>query len=167
MSISGLLALSIAWSTGEDGAMNNGDTGLDRARSRRTALRAAMEGLEDAVAGPSAVVDVWTQGVRDALDAVRSALQAHIDEVEAPDGLLADVAETSPRLTAAANALSTDHAALLGAWDRAAAALDAEPIDTVKVRRRVVALLGRLTLHRQAGSDLVYEAYNTDIGGRG
>jgi hypothetical protein len=31
------------------------------------------------------------------------------------------------------------------------------------IRRRVVNLIGRLTLHRQAGSDLVFEAYNVDI----
>jgi hypothetical protein len=32
-----------------------------------------------------------------------------------------------------------------------------------QVRRRVIALLGRLAIHRQRGSDLVYEAYNVDI----
>jgi hypothetical protein len=32
------------------------------------------------------------------------------------------------------------------------------------VRRQVTTLLGRLTLHRQAGADLVFDAYNVDIG---
>ena len=32
-----------------------------------------------------------------------------------------------------------------------------------RVRRRVTSLLGRLTAHRQRGSDLVYDAYNVDI----
>jgi hypothetical protein len=31
----------------------------------------------------------------------------------------------------------------------------------------VIGLLGRLTIHRQKGADLVYDAYNVDIGGRG
>jgi hypothetical protein len=55
---------------------------------------------------------------------------------------------------------------LLGAWLRAEATVREarnERASRSAVRRRVVNLIGRLTLHRQAGSDLVFEAYNVDI----
>ncbi|MDN5789700.1 MAG: hypothetical protein L0H25_02355, partial [Micrococcales bacterium] len=34
-------------------------------------------------------------------------------------------------------------------------------------REEVTVLIGRLVRHRQAGSDLIYEAYQVDIGGSG
>jgi hypothetical protein len=37
--------------------------------------------------------------------------------------------------------------------------------DVADVRAMGVALLGRLVRHRQAGADLVYEAYEADTGG--
>jgi hypothetical protein len=56
---------------------------------------------------------------------------------------------------------------LLGAWLRAEATVRAARRNGTDlralIRRRVVNLIGRLTLHRQAGSDLVFEAYNVDI----
>jgi hypothetical protein len=43
-----------------------------------------------------------------------------------------------------------------------------EPIvstDVEAVRELAIALLAKLSRHRQRGADLVYEAYQTDIGG--
>lgn len=143
------------------------DSGLERARSRRVDLRGTMQHLEDVVARPSSGPEEWRVDVRSALNDVKSALQGHIDEVESPDGLLTDVLEDAPRLGGLVAALIKDHGDLITAWERASEAVDTEPLDKTRIRRRVVSLLGRLTLHRQAGSDLVYEAYTVDIGGTG
>ena len=43
------------------------------------------------------------------------------------------------------------------------AGLEMEDPEPDSVRRRAMTLLGRLSLHRQRGSDLVYDAYNVDI----
>jgi hypothetical protein len=37
--------------------------------------------------------------------------------------------------------------------------------DAEAVRKQGTNLLGRLVRHRQRGADLIYEAYQTDIGG--
>lgn len=140
---------------------------LSKARSRRTDLRQAMERLENAVAGPSPAPDQWIGAVEDGLVALRDALDAHISEVEAPDGLLADTLSRAPRLAPSVERLRREHRQLITSWDRAALALAEHPADKARVRRRVVSLLGRLAIHRQGGADLVYEAYNVDIGGTG
>lgn len=140
---------------------------LSRARSRRTDLRQAMERLENAIAGSSPTPDQWIGPVEDGLVALRDALDAHISEVEAPDGLLADTLGRAPRLGPSVETLRREHRELIASWDRAALALAEHPADKARVRRRVVSLLGRLTIHRQGGADLVYEAYNVDIGGTG
>ena len=42
------------------------------------------------------------------------------------------------------------------------------PIDDVlALREEVTALMGQLVRHRQSGSDLVFEAYEVDLGGSG
>lgn len=47
--------------------------------------------------------------------------------------------------------------------DRMSAAHTSEDVE--RVRRVGTILLGRLVRHRQHGSDLLYEAYESDIGG--
>jgi hypothetical protein len=80
---------------------------------------------------------------------------------------LAEIVDIAPRLSSQTEDLREDHMALLGAWLRAEATVRAARNDGSDagaiVRRRVVTLIGRLTRHRQAGSDLVFEAYNVDI----
>ncbi|MGH8870663.1 MAG: hypothetical protein ACRDWS_01640 [Acidimicrobiia bacterium] len=139
---------------------------LARAMSRRRLLGNTMSHLERVVAG-HASAEGWLDRVEAGLADLREALDAHIDEVEGHDGLLADIVDVAPRLSPYTEELRREHIALLGAWLRAEAAVRAArqdwPAAVSTVRRRVITLIGRLTLHRQAGSDLVFEAYNVDI----
>jgi len=127
-----------------------------------------MADLEAAVAGPSAAAG-WLERVARGLDAVREALDSHIREVEGQSGILADITTMAPRLTAAARDLEDEHGGLLESLRRAELGLEsaraAGQLEQDALRRRVTSLLGRLTLHRQHGADLVYEAYNVDIEG--
>jgi hypothetical protein len=138
---------------------------LSAAHERRRDLRQAMAGLEQAVSAPAAAVG-WTESVGRGLASVKTALEAHIDEVDGPDGLLADVVTRAPGLKPVCDELSVEHALLRGAMGRAEQDLIGAmsgPEGRTRLRRRVVSLLGRLALHRQAGADLVYDAYNIDI----
>jgi hypothetical protein len=138
---------------------------LSRAQLRRHDLAEAMTALEDAIAGPASVAG-WLNRVEASLGDLRAALDAHIEEVEGPHGLLAEIVSADPRLAPYTEDLRKDHIELLGAWVRAettARAVRGGLALPSKVRRRVTTLLGRLTLHRQAGADLVYEAHSVDI----
>jgi hypothetical protein len=141
-------------------------TQLSRAQDRRRLLAEEMRHLEKIVAGPASAEN-WLDQVQTGLTDLRQALDAHITEVEGPDGLLAEIVEEAPRLSAQTDDLREDHMELLGAWLRAEATVRAARRNGTDlralIRRRVVNLIGRLTLHRQAGSDLVFEAYNVDI----
>ena len=139
---------------------------LSRASQRRQDLAEAMTALEEVIAGPSSADD-WLDRTEARLGDLRSALDLHIEEVEGPNGLLTEIVNVAPRLAPCTDDLREEHLALLEAWLRAEAAVRGarQGWATISsVRRQVTTLLGRLTLHRQAGADLVFEAYNVDIG---
>jgi hypothetical protein len=126
-----------------------------------------MTALERAIAGPYSAVG-WLDEVGTGLDGVGASLHAHIDEVEGPYGLLAEILEAAPRLAVDTDALRAEHDSLLNAWKKAQLSLETasrvgETDNHALIRRQITTLLGRLTRHRQRGSDLVYEAYNVDI----
>jgi hypothetical protein len=93
--------------------------------------------------------------------------RAHVDITEGRDGLYRDLLQTSPRLSGAVASLTREHALITGHVDdllaRVATPDAMEDVD--RVRDLATALLGTLVRHRQRGSDLVFEAYDVDIGG--
>jgi hypothetical protein len=123
-----------------------------------------MARLETQVARPSATAS-WRGEVEAALFELGEALDAHISEVEHEDGLLESIVTLAPRLAGLVAEMQGQHDELRAGFDRAMASCsmhdEAEP---TLVRRRVTSLLGRLAIHRQLGSELVFEAYNVDIG---
>jgi hypothetical protein len=143
--------------------LDSNHTCRQRARVRRNELHRAMERLEATVARPAAP-DGWAGAVDAALLELEDALTEHIREVEAPDGLLAEIVEVAPRLVAEVEMIKREHVELLRSWARARRSVTGDGVTSASgVRRRIISLLGRLAIHRQRGSDLVYEAYNTDI----
>lgn len=146
---------------------NESRDGLDRARSRRQDLRVAMERLERALAHPASDEGGWLAEVRAAMAELAPALQAHVAEVEGEAGLLNEIRHGEPRLGHLVDELEAEHPALLSAMQRLESAMADESPDYRQIRRRAITLLGRLTMHRQAGADLVYEAFQVDIGGTG
>ena len=143
------------------------DSALARARSRRSRLHQAMSGSESVLAGPSSWQG-WLGEVDASLAELRQALDEHTLEVESPDGLLAEIMLSTPRLASEVEALRSEHRDLVSAviraqWAARSVATD-QTHDTLRLRRAVTTVLGRLALHRQRGSDLVFDAYNVDIG---
>ena len=145
---------------------------LDDVRLRRAGLKAALSGLELALAAPAANRADWVTHVRDALDVVHEVWTRHIVETEAPGAFLDELVTESPRLATPTSRLRREHSEILATIVRAELDLAAPPSedDTYvawadELRVELTALLAALARHRQRGADLVYEAYAVDLGG--
>ena len=139
-------------------------------RQRREALYHVMLDLEVAIAAPVGDTEMWLERVAAVAAQVREVIDEHIAETEAPGGFLQQVVSESPRLVNKANRLEREHADLQHEAGHLVTVLSSyESADlaeaTSEVRRQANELLGDLTRHRQRGSDLIYEAYEVDIGG--
>ena len=139
---------------------------LDQARDRRAGLRIAIGQVESALASPApGRAGAWSEDLRQQLEVLSVALEQHIVTTESPAGLLADIETVAPRLVHRVEVTKRDHGRLRGQLGDVLAALPADDADITAVRDRVVDVLTGLVRHRQAGADLVYEAYNVDIEG--
>lgn len=152
------------------GPTDHGTAAVARARGPRADLAAAVVSLEKAAAAPArGRLTDWAMDTHDALVDVGAAFERHIAVTEGPDGLLEQIRAAAPRLTASAAELSDEHQDLRR---RIAAALDlargaagrTDATAATEVREAVNALLLDISRHRQAGSDLVFEAFEVDIG---
>ncbi|MCU1657793.1 MAG: hypothetical protein JWO57_2449 [Pseudonocardiales bacterium] len=141
---------------------------LSELRRRRAELRESIDTLEHALAAPaSGRAVVWGERVHDALAEIADDFRDHIEVTEGPDGLHQSILSGDLRLANAVAALAGEHAPI--AADLADLLTVTEPpvmpSDVDAVRERATGLLLRLVRHRQRGADLIYEAYETDIGG--
>jgi Hemerythrin HHE cation binding domain len=140
---------------------------LEALRRHRAELRESMSALELALAAPApGRLGAWAQRVHVALVELSADFHEHIDITEGPDGLYRGLLTTAPRLSNAAARLTHEHAQIRDLVDDLLTRVSGpEAHDADRVRDLGTALLGRLVRHRQRGSDLVYEAYQADLGG--
>lgn len=143
---------------------------VDVARTRRAELLAAITAVERALAVP-ARDPTWATRVEAGIATLRRSFADHVAATEGPDGMYAEILRTAPRLRFAIDQLVVEHndaraeiGALAKLVDELAGA-DHEAIE--RIRDDGTALLARLGRHRQRGADLVFEAYEQDIGGHG
>jgi hypothetical protein len=141
---------------------------VDALRRRRAEMHESMIALELALAAPvPGDVAAWVERVEVALVELSADLRAHIELTEGEHGLHHDVVTMAPRLTRAVVRLCHEHVQLqalvdeLLRWANGPVAEDG----VATARERSAALLALLHRHRQRGADLVFEAYQTDIGG--
>ncbi len=136
--------------------------------SEAQALRIEMENrlaeLEKAVAAATAAPG-WATSVQFRLRELRGSLASHVTSVEAPDGLLAEIMDAEPRLSSGVDRMKADHRRIAGELDTLIET--AVSSDPSTLRERVFELMRDMVVHRQHGSDLVYEAFSRDIGGQG
>jgi hypothetical protein len=137
---------------------------FEKALERRLALREALTALEQALAMASSS-PAWRSSVTRALVEVRNAIEAHVEEVEATDGLLSQLMADAPRLSNLVRILERDHRRLLGSCDEIISV--SSGADPSEIRSMARDLMGDLVDHRQQGADLVYAAYSQEIGGQG
>jgi hypothetical protein len=139
-------------------------------RARRERLRAAMEDLEAAIAAPLPGRErEWTHAVIARLDDLAAVFESHVVAAEAPGGFLDQVTTDAPRLARGAQQLRDDHRRL-GAdieelrGDARTVLAEGATAAAAEIRTAALRLLGGLAEHRQRGADLIYEAYQVDIG---
>jgi len=144
------------------------DPGLESLRQHRAELRESMGALEQALAAPAAdLKGFWTERVNVAVVELSADIREHINITEGPDGLYPGLLTTAPRLSNSVASLTREHVEIMAMADGLLARMG-EPIvttDVEEIRDLAIALLVKLSRHRQRGADLVYEAYQTDIGG--
>jgi hypothetical protein len=151
------------------------DPGSDRsaafteARQRRGVLRDALVRLEEEISSPArGRVPDWAGSVAKALTGLGHAFDDHIDITERPGGLYEEILESSPRMAGQVRRLRDEHPvireSIRSELDRLSGPVaDDWPLDDV--RDDLQRLMGQVVRHRQRGADLVWEAYNLDIGG--
>jgi hypothetical protein len=144
---------------------------LQEAARRRRTLHEALVALEEAISSPAAGrIPDWTRQVTKEMTAVRDAWDQHIDGTEKPEGLYEEIVGISPRLAGTVGRLRDEHPDITDAVAQTLARVEqveigglAWPLDDA--RDDLQRLIGRVIRHRQKGADLVWEAYNVDIGG--
>ena len=143
---------------------------LEAAARRRRELRDALVVLEDAVASSVHDPERWRLGVAPRLAALRAAFAEHVAETEAAGGLYDEMEEIAPHVHGKARRLREEHPPLTSAIVDEVGRFDTpfpQGTDLDALRDDLQRLMGRLIRHRQHGADLVWEAYQLDIGGAG
>ncbi len=144
---------------------------LDEARRRRATLHDQLVHVEQAISSPaSGRVPDWNAQVVKEMVGLRDAFEQHVLVTEKPEGLYEEIITRAPRLSNKVHKLGEEHptisnsvAAALTRLEAGEAGTDTWQIDDC--RDDLQRLLGLIVRHRQHGADLVWEAYNLDIGG--
>ena len=144
------------------------DPGLEALRRLRAELRGSMAALEQALAAPAPGRPAgWAERVEVALVELSADFGEHVAVTEGPEGTHAAVVAATPRLSNSVRRLANEHAVISGMvadlLTRVRPPVAAGQVDAI--RDLATALLGRLARHRQHGADLIYEAYQVDLGG--
>jgi hypothetical protein len=145
------------------------DQAIEALRVRRAELSESMSALEQALAAPApGRLDVWAERVHVALVELVSDFREHITIAEGSNGVYRGVLSTAPRLSDAVARLTRDHAEINDLIDQLLTRVGAAPVnsdDVDGVRDLGTTLLVRLIRSRQRSADLIYQAYQSDIGG--
>ncbi len=142
----------------ENGSMN---TSHERTRAIRDRLVGAKRQVRDLL--HKEPTGDWHGRYRDAVYSLAEAYADHVDEAEAPGGLLLDLTEADPRLDVDVAALRRDHTALAERFQQLLTA-DSEPDRLVE---DTAELLLDLEAHEKLSADLVYRAFSEELGEAG
>jgi len=144
---------------------------LDAARMRRKTLHDTLVHLEESISSPAAGrIPAWTASVLKEIIEVREAFDQHVVVTERPDGLYDEILERAPRLDGNLRRLREEHpviaasvVSMIQRLEQTEIGGDDWPLD--QARDDLQRFIGQVIKHRQRGADLVWEAYNVDIGG--
>jgi len=133
--------------------------------ARRERLRSCLDRLEHALAAPvPGRKAAWLARVRTALRDLAAAVIDHVAEVEAADGLFAQVQADAPQLARKIAQLKREHVELTEAIRVLGERLRSERAAMPDAMREdLLRLIGQLIRHRQLGADLLYDAYVLDV----
>jgi hemerythrin-like domain-containing protein len=137
---------------------------------RRADLHRALVELEQTISSPAVGREAdWSKEVVRKLQDLRHTLAEHVEVTERPDGLYDEISQRAPRLAGKIEHLRNEHPEMRDATADLTRRLETTSIGNAwplaDARDDLQRLLGRIVRHRQLGADLVWEAYNLDIGG--
>jgi len=137
---------------------------------RRADLHHALVGVERTISSPAVGRENdWTKDVALALRDLREALIEHIEVTEREAGLYDEICQRAPRLSNKIEHLRDEHPDMRETTTALIDRLESDGVGEAwpltHARDELQRLLGRVVRHRQLGADLVWEAYNLDIGG--
>jgi hypothetical protein len=137
---------------------------------RRADLHGALIEVEQASSRPAVGREPeWTKEVLLRLESLAHAIDEHIQITEQTEGLYDEISAKAPHLSTKIDALREEHPVLRERSTALIARLQTTPVGPAwplrDARDDLQRLLGQIVRHRQLGSDLVWEAYNLDIGG--
>lgn len=107
----------------------------------------------------------WRQRLRQRLDKLQRAFAEHIALTEGPDGLYSELVTYAPRLARGAHLLIREHVSVAAALTDLRHQVDLPEVSAEELRIQAGTLSRELSRHRQRGADLLYQAYQTDLGG--
>jgi hypothetical protein len=144
---------------------------LGEIRQRRAALVGACSAFEGALAAPVASAR-WPEGLGNALVALLATFDEHVAVAERPGGTIEQLRERAPRLSDRVDRLVDEHVTITADAGRLMDRLDHLPAErtadeNAAIREQALELLTAIVRHRQLGADLLYEAYDVDVGGPG
>lgn len=142
-------------------------THVEQVRAHRAEMADAVAAVDDALGRP--LVPHWRGRVLVAMAELAHDFRHHRALTEGQGGWYADILRSAPHLAGSVQRLTAEH---LVVSFKVASILErlegsAPILDLASFREEVTSLMGCLVRHRQAGSDLVYAAYDWDIGGSG
>jgi hypothetical protein len=137
---------------------------------RRADLRDALVEVEQASSRPAVGREPeWTKGVLLCLEGLAHAIDEHIEITERSEGLYEEITTKAPHLSSKIDQLREEHPVLRERTNALVTKFQTTPVGEAwplrEARDDLQRLLGQIVRHRQLGSDLVWEAYNLDIGG--
>ncbi|MEU8260348.1 hypothetical protein AB0C02_06965 [Micromonospora sp. NPDC048999] len=107
----------------------------------------------------------WRERLIRHLGPVRQGFAEQVRVTEGPAGLYAALLHEAPRLDRGVRLLTGEHAAIAAAIVALQRAAALPGVSAEELRERVGRLLSALDRHRQHGADLLWEAYQADLGG--
>ena len=133
---------------------------------QRSQLGLAMQRVELAAAAPAAK-DTWIPELTQHLRELDTAFDQYMRDVQTPLGLMDQIVDRAPRLQRSVETSAANLASVAGMIKEAVALVGAEDASNRvdEVREATMAALVALARHRQKGADLIYDAYDVDIGG--
>ncbi len=133
---------------------------------QRSQLGRAMQQVELAAAAPAAKQS-WMNDLQQSFQQLEIAFTSHVDDVQAPGGLLERIVDRAPRLQRVVERTREDHAAVARSIAETVELMNSDEADGDRddMRDATMAVLLALARHRQKGADLIYDAYDIDIGG--
>ena len=138
------------------------------AARRRTDLFDAILAVEQAASRPATDREAeWMAAMHDAVADLHHEIVDHIDSTEHPEGLYQEILELTPRLAHRIDVLRAEHDEMRMQVEAILTDVAGDPPTSASVDRLRAGTRGLLALlmrHRQRGADLVWEAYNLDIG---